>query len=672
MKLWKNILLLAASCSALTACQDLDIPPRNILNGPDIYNEGGITAYMAGLYNHLPMEDFNMGDDGGRGGFYNWNASKSTLGSTGEFANNDCGSSIVYGDKGYWKPAYQVIRQTNSLIQDLPGYDLEAAEEWIAEARFLRAYTYFALVKRYGGVPILTEPQGLDDELILPRSSHQECVDFILDDLDYAIDHMTVKKTRGRANKFVAAAFKSRVALYAGSIARYGGNFMYRGEKGTQLCGIPADLANGYFRQAYDAAVKVDEGGYALHTGSDKRQAFYEVFDKATSNEESILVREYDINNYVHSWDRLMAPERFTNGNYGNRYFVPLDWVELFDGLPLDPATGRLKTTDDDGNYIVYENCHELFDNAEPRLKASILIPGDTYFGGQEELDMRNGLIINVGPDHKIKKTIIDDGKKTYSQDDILNDFKKQGVEVVRSTKKPREGEQYKDTGVAINGLDGPATSNGNICTTGFYGAKWLQRNQMPVALHQSTQPWIDIRYAEVLLNRAEAAVELAQNGGDAGLLTDAMKCINDVRDRAGADLLTSTSELADKTAPANQRGTGKNSMVFAPTKGLQIVRVERYKELAVEHKLYWDLRRWFTAHDQMYQFRWRMLAPYLFLSTAEVDSATGIPHGKYIFDARTTVHYNGEHTFDSKFYYERIPEGERSVNPLLEQNNRY
>ncbi len=671
MKLWKNILLLAASCSALTACQDLDIPPRNILNGPDIYNEGGITAYMAGLYNHLPMEDFNMGDDGGRGGFYNWNASKSTLGSTGEFANNDCGSSIVYGDKGYWKPAYQVIRQTNSLIQDLPGYDLEAAEEWIAEARFLRAYTYFALVKRYGGVPILTEPQGLDDELILPRSSHQECVDFILDDLDYAIDHMTVKKTRGRANKFVAAAFKSRVALYAGSIARYGGNFMYRGEKGTQLCGIPADLANGYFRQAYDAAVKVDEGGYALHTGSDKRQAFYEVFDKATSSEESILVREYDINNYVHSWDRLMAPERFTNGNYGNRYFVPLDWVELFDGLPLDPATGRLKTTDDDGNYIVYENCHELFDNAEPRLKASILIPGDTYFGGLE-LDMRNGLIINVGPDHKIKKTIIDDGKKTYSQDDILNDFKKQGVEVVRSTKKPREGEQYKDTGVAINGLDGPATSNGNICTTGFYGAKWLQRNQMPVALHQSTQPWIDIRYAEVLLNRAEAAVELAQNGGDAGLLTDAMKCINDVRDRAGADLLASTSELADKTAPANQRGTGKNSMVFAPTKGLQIVRVERYKELAVEHKLYWDLRRWFTAHDQMYQFRWRMLAPYLFLSTAEVDSATGIPHGKYIFDARTTVHYNGEHTFDSKFYYERIPEGERSVNPLLEQNNRY
>lgn len=87
--------------------------------------------------------------------------------------------------------------------------------------------------------------------------------------------------------------------------------------------------------------------------------------------------------------------------------------------------------------------------------------------------------------------------------------------------------------------------------------------------------------------------------------------------ERAGAELLTSTAQLADMTVPTNVRGTGKNSMIFAPTKGLQIVRVERYKELAVEHKLYWDLRRWFTAREQIYEFRWRMLAPYLFASTA-------------------------------------------------------
>lgn len=672
MKLWKNILLCAAFGGAFVACQDLDIPPKNILSGSDIYNEGGITAYMAGLYNHLPMEDFNMGDRDANGGFFNWNSSKTTLGSTGEFANLDCGNSIIYGDKGYWKPAYQIIRQCNVLIQDLPNYvgTLVGAEEWLGEAKFVRAYTYFALVKRYGGVPILKEPQSLDSELILPRSSHQDCVDFILDDLDYAIEHMTAKKINGRGNKYVAAAMKSRVALYAGSVARYGGAFEHIGESGIMLTGIPAALANDYFEQAYDATLVVEEGGYELHNGGDKRQAFYEVFDKAASNKESVFIREYDINNYVHSWDKLMAPERWTGG-YGNRYFVPLDWVELFDGLPIDETTGRMKTTDSDGNYIVYDSGHGIFDNAEPRLKASIMIPGDTYKG--YELDMRCGLLVGVTPDQKIQKTIKDDGKTTYSWDNGVKEFKVNGnVVAVRSTKKPKDGQTYENTGIAIAGLDGPATSGGNTCTTGIYGVKWIDRSNPPVDLHRSTQPWIDIRYAEVLLNRAEAAVELAQNGGDASLLNDAMTCINKVRERAGANLLTSTSQLADLTAPTNERGTGRYSWIFAPSKGLQLVRVERYKELAVEHKLFWDIRRWFTADTQMKNFRWRELAPYLFLSTAVKDDATGIPYGKYIFDTRVCDSYGGEHNFDSKYYYERIPESERKINYLLEQNARW
>lgn len=50
-----------------------------------------------------------------------------------------------------------------------------------------------------------------------------------------------------------------------------------------------------------------------------------------------------------------------------------------------------------------------------------------------------------------------------------------------------------------------------------------------------------------------------------------------------------------------------------APNEGLHIVRVERYKELAFEHKLYWDLRRWFTFDQQIYQYRRRMLSPFLF-----------------------------------------------------------
>lgn len=210
-------------CVALSGmfagCQDLDIPPKNILSGTDIYNEGGITAYMAALYARLPMEDFNMSDDGNHGGFYNWNCIKWDMVSTGETVNrNQIG--IYIPQKGYWSEAYQIIRQANSLIQDLPNYIgvLDGAEKWIAEAKFVRAYTYFAMVKRYGGVPILTAPQAMtsnEKDLWVARNSHEECIDFILDDLNEAMQNMDTKKVQGRANRYVAAAFKSRVALYA-------------------------------------------------------------------------------------------------------------------------------------------------------------------------------------------------------------------------------------------------------------------------------------------------------------------------------------------------------------------------------------------------------------------------------------------------------------------------
>ncbi|MCI6617450.1 MAG: RagB/SusD family nutrient uptake outer membrane protein [Prevotella sp.] len=680
MKLLRNIVFCTFFGAAFTACQDLNIPPKNILSGSDIYNEGGITAYMSALYSHLPMEDFNMGDDGGRGGFFNWYCVKTTLGSTGEFANNECGNSMVYGDKGYWGDAYKNIRQCNVLINDLPNYEstLNPADvkAWIGEARFVRAYTYFALVKRYGGVPLLEKAQNLNDTLTIARSSHQECVDFILRDLDYAMQNMSGEKINGRANKWVAAAIKSRVALYAGSVARYGQNFNYTSATtGTQLCGLPENLANNYFQQAYDAAKFVDGGSYALVTGSDKRQACYDVFDKAASNTESILIREYDINNYVHSWDQCMAPSRMVS-SYGGRYFVPLDWVELFDGLPIDPTTGFLKTTDANGDYVVYNSVHGIYDNAEPRLKASIMIPGETY-KVKYELDMRTGLLVDCTPADKIKKTTKDDGKTTYNWNNGVNAFKVGNkVVAVRATRRPRDGQTYQETGIAICGFDGPSTSAENTCNTGIYGVKHLVRN-LPTgetALHRSTQPWVDIRYAEVLLNRAEAAVELAQNGASnaSDLYQDAFVCMNKVRDRAGANLLASPSQLADMEAPVNGIGLGRYSWIFAPTKGLQLIRVERYKELAIEHKLFWDIKRWFTADQQMRDFRWRMLASYLFLSTAVKDPDTGIPHGKYIFDSRVCDSYGGTHTFDSKYYYERIPEGERKINYLLEQNARY
>jgi len=239
-----------------------------------------------------------------------------------------------------------------------------------------------------------------------------------------------------------------------------------------------------------------------------------------------------------------------------------------------------------------------------------------------------------------------------------------------------------RSDGVKIfkNGLDGPKINGntGSNTITGFFGRKHLDITvDKASTVHQtSTQPWIEMRYAEVLLNRAEAAVELAQNGvasyGGKDMLEDAFNCINDLRDRAGADLLSSPSELSTEAAFTNWSNPGpkgQGGFVEAPTRGLQIVRVERYKELAFESKIYWDLLRWFTFDTQIRQYRRRGLYSFMFAKGATVDE-NGIPDGKYIYDAKSCEEGSGRVNFGAvNRYYEGIPTNELKNNPLLQKN---
>jgi len=658
------------------SCQNLDIAPTNILTDEDIYNDGGMKAYMAGMYNQLPMEDFNVTDDATHGGFFNWSSIYWEMLSTGETVNRN-NTGLYIPAQGYWSEGYQLIRHANSLIENLPAYvgKLDGAASWIAEARFIRAYTYFALVKRYGGVPIIDHVQSIDsdiDSLKVPRSSMKDCYDFMLSDLDYAIANMPAKSDAGRANKYVAAAFKSRVALFAGSIARYGQLYNYTVDN-VMLCGIPADQANNYFQQAWAAAKAVEDGGFALYKGDSNLETnFANVFAKADNSSESVFIRQYNYPNYVHSFDCVYSPPRMTS-TYGDRYNVTLDWVELFDGLPIDQNTGHIKTVDDQGHYIVYDGPTALFANAEPRLKGSIMLAGQTY--KTVKLDMRSGVIKeSVDPSTPISKFVPDDGNTTTAYASVP--WFKSNVLTTTST-LTTQTPLVTSTGVKINinGLDGPANGGSNCTLTGFHGRKWLDMTLTPslTKLHASYQSWIDIRYAEVLLNRAEAALELEQNGvstySSTDMKNDAYVCINKIRERAGASLLASASELS--TSPAYAKGTAPGSFVQAPNRGLQILRVERYKELAFEHKIYWDLRRWFTFDTQIYNYRRRMLCPFLFAKGTTLD-ADGYPSGKYIYDARVCERADGNLTFATKYYYSQIPTSQISANPLLKQNNQY
>src|SRR5690606_7219258 len=115
----------------------------------------------------------------------------------------------------WWESAYYIIRNLNIFIEKVPNSPLDAEQMSykIAEAKFLRAYNYFQLVKRYGGVPLITKVQGLNDpeeELYPVRNKEQEIYDFIISECTSIEDDVGEAKNFGRPSKWTALHLKSR------------------------------------------------------------------------------------------------------------------------------------------------------------------------------------------------------------------------------------------------------------------------------------------------------------------------------------------------------------------------------------------------------------------------------------------------------------------------------
>lgn len=119
---------------------------------------------------------------------------------------------------------------------------------------------------------LLTKALPLDapkEEMYPKRNTEQEVYDFILSEIDAVEETLSgLPDEYGRVNQGVALALKSRIALYAGSIAQFGT------VQEDGLVGILGELSNGYYQQAYDAAVKLQGlGKYSLYNeDSDKVQ----------------------------------------------------------------------------------------------------------------------------------------------------------------------------------------------------------------------------------------------------------------------------------------------------------------------------------------------------------------------------------------------------------------
>lgn len=638
----KIYLLLLALVAMGQACkQDLDVPPMNIISDADIFsNTAGIEAYMARMYSEIPMEDFKWNPTTGFKTFFYG----SPAAVTGEALSRDLQNSTE--TFGYWADAYTLIRESNYLMETLPNYSsnfsADVVNNLLGEARFIRAFTYFALVKRYGGVPIidkvLTRPsQTIDDvvasieEYKVPRASEQAVYDFIASDLDYAYSNLPETSKKGRVNRYAAAALKSRVMLFAGCIAKY--NTITLNAGSVQVCGIPSNKANDYFKSAYDAATLLDGKNYALYKNSwsatDKAaQAanFAALFLDAASR-ENIFIRMYKYPDAVHWYDANQIPHQLWNGGYSAETNPTLDFVEMFEGLPRN-SNGTFKTTDDAGHYILYDNTLEPFANAEGRLKGTVIVPGDVFKG--QSIEIRRGLYTGSVAGG-INRLLPVGSTSPYPT-----------VNLVQSASDNQTAYQLPD-GTKMNpaGASGFFTNISGVagCISGFTIKKYLDPNKptAEVTNNRSEQSWIEIRYAEVLLNRAEAAYELYNAGQGGNYLTQALADINAIRERAGATLANATD-----------------------LSSVDVIRKERRKELAFENKTWWDMKRWRINDREQNGTIYRIL-----------NAFYAVNAGKYFFDDRYDER-NSRYTFDPRWYYEQIPASAISKSPNLVQNPGY
>lgn len=424
----------------------------------------------------------------------------------------------------WWDNGYVVIRHLNVFIEkvsDSPINDGDKAH-LLAEARFLRAYNYFALVKRHGGVPLILKAQNLDDseESLYPmRNTEKEVYDFIISEIDATYADMPGKVVAGRASKYALLALKSRAALYAASIAEYG-EVQLNG-----IVGIPSEEAQTYYQKSYDASEIIMNAGvhHLYNVNPDKAKNFREIF-MVKDNPEAIFVAAHNNNDMIFAggngwyWDFQQAPlpHGWGNGNQNQPYlsFIESTFEKVNGTAPdLSEETLTSKLWDVD----------ELWGEMEPRFFGTIYTQGTPF--REIEIDWHKGLIVN--------DEVLSDNEGAYN-----------GV--------PHLGLQAKK--------NGPFTSFGLL--------KYLDEDYNALVYSfASKQDWQVFRYAEILLNHAEAAFKLGKTG-------EALSDINLIRDRAG---------VAARVSITNE-----------------LIRKERKVELAFEGHRYWDVRRWRIAETKL------------------------------------------------------------------------
>lgn len=401
-----------------------------------------------------------------------------------------------------WVTTYANIRRVNVFLSHLATTPLSAPlkARTAGEARFLRAWYYFILLKHYGGVPLIGDVvYTATDQVPGKRATYEACVNYIESECNAAAAALPLTNTTldyGRITRGAALALKSRLLLYAASPL-----FNGRADNMDGVLGYPTADENRWAKAAQAAKDVMDLGQYQLYELANGL-GFQKVFTLRKNSEYILAVMAANNRTLEAVWD---SPSRTGSGS-------AMPYQELVDAFGM--SNGKAITDPTSG----YDPANPYV-NRDPRFNWSIMY--------------NDGLRLNTS------KTIT--AVNTY----------------------------FSATNPVQDGFP--------ITKTGYYLRKMLDDNTIASSTSSATERCFPlIRYAEILLNYAEASNE----AGNTALAYEQLRLI---RKRAGIAIGDGNYGLAANLSKDGMRTAIQN---------------ERRVELAIEEHRYWDVRRWKIAEN--------------------------------------------------------------------------
>ena len=211
---FKNFLVVLAVAMMLISCsKNLEQAPQSTAGKDAVFGStDGLQLYANSFYNILPA----IGSDGNA--VYKVDANLSDYGARGSVP--DYIRTGVFNARQSTGWTWTGLRNINYFIANCtnPAVPKTVRENYIGLARFFRAYFYFGMVQRFGNVPWIGRPLGVNDTAVLyaQRDPRTLVMDSVLADLNYAISHITLlaDASRSQITKWVAYGMKSRICLF--------------------------------------------------------------------------------------------------------------------------------------------------------------------------------------------------------------------------------------------------------------------------------------------------------------------------------------------------------------------------------------------------------------------------------------------------------------------------